>query len=690
MNTRRKALTSMAGIALMLLSLIASPRSVQAMPPAQEPTIEIIGDFPPPGGTGELHDFQVVGDIAYLATERGGLQIVSLANPAAPLLLSTLPQVGDAQAIHVKGNFAFMACLTNGLQVVDVSDPRNPRIVHSMHIAGECVDLDIVGDLLYLAAQYSGVSIYNVVNPASPQYVFFDRCSPWAIVVRGDYAYVTDGDVDNLLRIYDVSYPIASWQACHVPVNTPRGLVIEGDYAYVTALRSGIRVIDVSGLPRASEVGYRDLPGEIVSASLVDQRLYLSGGEAGLHILEVWNPQQPMLIYTWPAPSRPNQRGYVVRTQVEGNIIHLLDKFNGLYILRATLPPISAHQAYLQEGLSGYTGTTDTYMFAWNPTRTAGDESTLMMTTNNVRSALVRLDLSTLPAGAFNVRASLQLYVTQVPANPVQLHAFRVLRLWDEGAASWRNATAATNWSVSGCDGVGTDRESQPSYTASLPPRSRWVSFDLTDLVRAWLANPTTNHGVLIKAVLQSGAPYQTGEFVSSESQDQGRRPRLVVGYALPPTPTPTATSTPTETATPSATATATPTATPTMTHTPTDTPTATATATPTDTPTATATSTSTDTPTATHTVTETPTATATPSPTETSTPTATMTATPTETPTDTPTRTPKPSTPTWTPSPSATPSPTPSQTPSPTWTFTPTATPTPTRYRAYLPLVLR
>ena len=405
MKTSKNARTSTVGVALLLLSLILLAWPAQALPATQEPSLEIIGHYAPPLGLADYLDLQVVGDLAYLGTNSLGLQIVSLANPAAPLLLSTLPQVGPVYALHVIGNLVYMASLDKGLQIANVSDPRNPYVVSGTHIAGWCVDLDVVGDLVYMASQNSGLYIYRVADPANPQFVSFDRCTPLAIAVRGDYAYISDGDVNNLLRVYDVSVPEAPWQINRTPALRPRELALAGNYAYIGTLETGVRVIDIADPGRAFETGYRELVGEAVGVTAADQRLYVSAGGSGLYILDTWTPQQPMLISNWPAPGRlvpPDahfQKGYVLRARVEGDMVYALDKNNGLYILRATLPPVAAFQTYLQQGMNGYSGAADTYLFAWNATSTAGSEGSLAMTTGNVRQSLIQFDLGALPAG---------------------------------------------------------------------------------------------------------------------------------------------------------------------------------------------------------------------------------------------------------------------------------------------------
>ena len=205
---------------------------------------------------------------------------------------------------------------------------------------------------------------------------------------------------------------------------------------------------------------------------------------------------------------------------MSGDILYVLDQYNGLYILRATLPPVSAFQSYLQEGINGYTGVADTYLYAWQPTLVAGQEETLQVTSGNVRNTLLSFDLSAVPAGAFNIWGGVQLYVTQAPPVPFQLALYPLLKPWDEESATWYRATENTNWAVPGANALDRDRAALPSADTSLP-MDRWVALDISDLLRDWLADPGSNEGVWLQGL---GEPHQSAAFVSSESPDRAHQ----------------------------------------------------------------------------------------------------------------------------------------------------------------------
>jgi len=370
------------------------------------------------------------------------------------------------------------------------------------------------------------------------------------------------------------------------------------------------------------------------------------------------------------------------------------------------VPPPPSTAVVLQQGTDGYEGTADTYLQCWEDPAYLpphGGEGLLRVRAFDSARALLRFDVSTIPATSVVTEAKLHLYCDD-PDRPagdgthsIALEMYGVLAEWDEATATWDEAESGRAWGAGGCMGEGddyaSDRIGLPARTLVLQGDCRsaggdcWYTLDVTSIVSQWVAGPSTNRGILLKAL----SPANVGtEFVSSEHWSRSDRPKLEISYAEAtptPTSTPTSTATATPTRTPTSTPSSTPTSAPTFTATPTFTPA------PTATPTGTGRETATPLPTVpTWTPIPVPTVPAAPSvylpavgavgvcvPTIPS-PTIQLTPTTSATPTQTPTRTPSP-----TATPSATATRSPSPTPSLTATLLPSVTPTPNRYRLKL-----
>jgi hypothetical protein len=268
-----------------------------------------------------------------------------------------------------------------------------------------------------------------------------------------------------------------------------------------------------------------------------------------------------------------------------------------------TLFPGGQNVVSLRQGVDGYQGTSDTYISYWTPAETFGDQANVRVKNDNVIETLLRFDLGSVPWGATINQATLRLYAyDRANAATFDIEAYRLLRPWVESEANWERAAVGVPWGLGGANDTTVDRAAGASARQTVSALDTWYDLDITDLVRAWVANPQTNYGLIVRGSGNISVFYY---FASSEYQTVSLRPELVLDYTAPqvpitptpgtPTPTPlpthTSTSTPTgtllpPTATPSPTATGVSSPTSTRTPPPAPSPTIGPSSTPTNTPT--------------------------------------------------------------------------------------------------------
>ncbi|MGC8786234.1 MAG: DNRLRE domain-containing protein [Anaerolineae bacterium] len=230
----------------------------------------------------------------------------------------------------------------------------------------------------------------------------------------------------------------------------------------------------------------------------------------------------------------------------------------------------------LQQGLNGYQGCTDTYIYHYLPDSNFCGTASLFLVAANKGAILIRFDLTKLPDTVVGLNseshiheATLYLYTVQGQANTV-IGVYQPRREWDACTVTW-NAP----WQGPGADGA-LDRDAEPRVEAKEKEVPGLLEINLIGIIQEWLRDPEHNYGLLLKCFEQQWPSHHV--FLSSESASLDTRPKLVIKYepALP-TPTPTQTLTPTPTSTPTSTQipTTTPTSSPTRTlmHTPSPTP---------------------------------------------------------------------------------------------------------------------
>jgi len=242
-----------------------------------------------------------------------------------------------------------------------------------------------------------------------------------------------------------------------------------------------------------------------------------------------------------------------------------------------TLFPGGHNVHMLQQGVYGYLGTNDTYVTAWTPSGSFLNNANLLVKNDNNYVSLLRFDLGSIPPGSTINQAILRLYAyNRDKSGTMDLQVYRVLRPWIDTETNWNRASIDNLWGVPGVNDTTTDRAADPTAVQTVSSLNTWYELDITPLVADWVANPQTNHGIVMRGFGHVSVIYH---FASANHTIISVRPQLVIDYTAPEEPiTPTLTRPPataTKTLTPSATPEVSPTATATVSATPEVSPTA-------------------------------------------------------------------------------------------------------------------
>ena len=192
----------------------------------------------------------------------------------------------------------------------------------------------------------------------------------------------------------------------------------------------------------------------------------------------------------------------------------------------------STQTVTLQDGVGGYAGTRDTYLYEFHNsinfgTRTfLNDKRTVSRFRSLVRFAIFQSEGGPAPDGATITSARLSLYKSSSYD-----HVYRVRPLlvdWREGEATWLLSRTGVPWSELGATGLGSDLATAFDAEAAATWNPGWVEFDVTTGVKA-IVEGHAKYGWLIEPVSGNG---NLKEFWSRESStDPTLRPKLVVTY---------------------------------------------------------------------------------------------------------------------------------------------------------------
>jgi len=215
-------------------------------------------------------------------------------------------------------------------------------------------------------------------------------------------------------------------------------------------------------------------------------------------------------------------------------------------IFAASLALLSVNSAYC--ATVQVSATQDSYIDADFPDLNYGSETALYVESYDAkqRRTLVHFDLPTIPPGAEFTSATLKLYYATFsharggnnPGGRIYW-AYRVTQPWTESGITWNKYDGTTSWTTAGGDYTETGGASL-TMPSSMP---RWIQWDVTTIVEAWIDDSQLNYGFIIKDADET-MTVENWVWVSFRSREYtnqpGKNPILEIIYTEPGQVTPT------------------------------------------------------------------------------------------------------------------------------------------------------
>jgi choice-of-anchor B domain-containing protein len=267
-------------------------------------------------GNRDSKDVKTYGPYAYLVNEYAPIQIISIADPAAPVQVGTLdvqPDVslGGSHNILIEGDHLYVigGRSPGGLRIYALSDPTAPAFVGEFQPA-YYHDVYLHGDLLYAAKIYNqGIDVLDVSDKANPTLVssFTYAVSTYMgahnVCGTEDGAYIFVGDEigsEPHTRAFDVTDLDDVEQVADLVVNAEQPVhncYVRDGLLYIAHYTEGARVFDVSDPTSPVEVAYFDTyPAPEVGVYrgawtvypyLASGKLLVSDMQTGLYVLRL-------------------------------------------------------------------------------------------------------------------------------------------------------------------------------------------------------------------------------------------------------------------------------------------------------------------------------------------------------------------------------------------------------------------
>jgi hypothetical protein len=265
----------------------------------------------------------VVGNRAYIATVgSGGLVIVDVSNPAAPVTLGSLATGAEAKSVRVASNFAYVA--DGALEVIDISNPAAPVLAATVRTRDQSLDVQIDGARLLVATGQAGVQILSLADPRQPTLIGAFEGDVYArrIQALDGRVYIAGGGIAFFADVTTLAPP--RFQSKVDQLAQAFGLDIVAGLAYIATGTDGLQIWNVT-LPESASRLSRLRPSadaDIQGIALSGKLAYLASYQRGLDIVDISDPLAPVLRGTYP--TSVGSLGSVI-LQASGNRLYMID-----------------------------------------------------------------------------------------------------------------------------------------------------------------------------------------------------------------------------------------------------------------------------------------------------------------------------------------------------------------------------
>ncbi|MDE0556011.1 MAG: hypothetical protein OXI24_17470, partial [Candidatus Poribacteria bacterium] len=238
------------------------------------------------------------------AASRWGLEIFTLVEPTKPTYVGEIATPGQARAVTVDGETAYIADGTAGVHAIDIAIPTDPSIVKTIRGFTDASQVRVADGHLYALDRDRGMLVFNlrdVHNALTPQPRRFFRTAgtPLNVTIYDDTVYFSDDR--HGLFILDPS-PFGNFvMRSVVPIlATAYQIADAGNATYAYVASGNLTLVDVTD-PQNPQTGLRlNTPGFATGIQFQDNIIYLTDQQAGLHIIDAHNPQQPRRVSSQP------------------------------------------------------------------------------------------------------------------------------------------------------------------------------------------------------------------------------------------------------------------------------------------------------------------------------------------------------------------------------------------------------
>jgi hypothetical protein len=287
---------------------------------------------------------QVLDGFAYIAFSSGTtgqFLIFDVHDPATPVRRGSYVTWSIFE-LQVVGSLAYLIAGYKGqsFEIVDVSDPDQP-VRRSSNGVRLYAHVQVANGLVYLVDEWGGFQILDVSDPNSPK-VLGIYGGAWAVntihvennqvyLIKTLHVFVLTNAVMDIFDVHNPGAP-ARLSSYYSGLEAVNNLQVVDSRAYVAGSGSGLEIVDVSDPNSPMLRGRETLPNEITHLEVVGDFAYVTSKDGRLSIIDVSNPITPTLRSSYDTLGQANS------VRVVNNLAYIADGSSGLQILDISNP----------------------------------------------------------------------------------------------------------------------------------------------------------------------------------------------------------------------------------------------------------------------------------------------------------------------------------------------------------------
>jgi hypothetical protein len=268
--------------------------------------------------------------------------LVNYPSSTTPTSLYSTKPVTDVVIIDKK--YAVISDYENGLVFVDLFsdleklDTIMITTIINFETPGSSSSMSVAGDALYVADGNSGLQIVDITDLSTPSIVGnFNTAGAHSVIAQNQIAFLSDSS-KGLQRIScsDESNPVAT-HTFDSPSDTDALFVKDGLIYSLDddAAGEGLRIIAYSSDNDYEMNGFCQTPGTALATYVYGNFAYVADGNAGLTIINVSDPESPLVETSINGNGTANQ---AIDIYVAAGFAYLTDAANGLLVFDVANP----------------------------------------------------------------------------------------------------------------------------------------------------------------------------------------------------------------------------------------------------------------------------------------------------------------------------------------------------------------